>query len=147
MSTFRDDVVSHLASIAQTYATANPTLLRRVWRAQPGSFAELPAVFIANRPETIEADAGTLRRTIETAVVVIDAYTSDAEQTVDRMDVVVDALVSALALDANAHVGGGIIDVGGVVDGDLPIQSTSGMTLSYRSASIAIVAIVQEGRN
>lgn len=146
MSTFRSDVVAHLAAIARAYAVANPTKLRQVWTSRPSAFGETPAAYVGDRPETIDADAGTLRRTITTEVVVVDTF-RDNEQVTDAMDDVVDALASAYALDANAHVGGGIIDVKGVADGDLPIASTNGTTLIYRSAAITIEAIVQEGRN
>ncbi len=153
MSTFRADLISHLTTVANSYRTANPTKLRRVFTARPGSFGEMPCVFIGPRSEVSVEDAGTVTRTITTTLVCVDTF-GDNEQLSDRMDVLVDGLGSMLRTDAAAHVtaqpgvDGGIIDfVGNIEDGELeqPATETRAAVL-YRSASLFVTAHIQEGR-
>ena len=51
--TFRSDVATAIQTVAQTYATANPTLLKKVTRARPAGFGNTPHAYVGQRPETI----------------------------------------------------------------------------------------------
>jgi len=148
VSTFRTDLVAHLMTVANTYRAANPTLLRRVWSARPGSFGEVPCVYVGRRDEdSPDDDTGTYTRNISVEVIAVDVF-GDNEQTTDRMDVLVDPLTSAYRSAWSASVAGGIIDrVGLVLDGEIAVTNpTTNVTTYYRSATLTVAAHVQEGR-
>jgi len=153
VSTFRADLITHLTTVANSYRTANPTKLRRVFTARPGSFGEMPCTFIGSRSETSTEDAGIVLRVITTTLVCVDTF-GDNEQLSDRMDVLVDGLASALRTASVAHVTaqpgveGGIIDfVGNIEDGEIEQPGTETRpAILYRTASLFITAHIQEGR-
>ena len=94
---FRRNVVTAITTVAQTYATANPTLLRKVESARPASFAETPIAYVRTRSESLLYPGGDVQqRTIRPVLVVVDAAPDSIEQA-DRMDDLADALIAAYA--------------------------------------------------
>lgn len=148
MSTFRADLVSHAMTVGGVYKTAHPTLLRKVWSARPGSFGDVPCMFLGRRSElSPDDDTGTATREITLEVVVVDTF-GDNEQTTDRMDVVVDGLATLLRSNTYVSVSGGVVDaVSSVDDGEITVTNpVTGISLYYRSATLLVKAHIQEGR-
>lgn len=101
-TTFRSDVAGGLHSILSAFAVANPTLLRRAFRARPSSWTtDTPFGWVETRNETVRHDSGLRMRTMTPSVVVVDRLTDNIE-TMDRMDDLVDALLDYFT--ANPHI-------------------------------------------
>jgi hypothetical protein len=138
--TFRSDVASAIQSVAQTYATANPTLLKKVTRARPAGFGATPHAYVGNRPESIRHDSGTRQRTINPQLVVVSAFT-DNEQQMDKMDDLADALLDAFTAAPHAISATTILEPIGIED----VEDQVG-TVSYPGFAITFRAIALEGR-
>jgi len=143
MVTARTDFVTGLVSVLNTYKTANPTLLRGVYTARPeGSAFEKPCAYIGSRDESVIHDSGLRTRTfVGLTVWVLDTFPVD-QQTLDRMDIVVDGLQDAFT--AAPHAGGGntVIAVTSVADTEV----TMGDAI-YRAAVFTFASgVVSEGR-
>lgn len=142
----RQSVVDGLVAVLNTYKTANPTRLRRVYTARPGGFAELPAAYVGTLDEIILHTSGTRQRTFAPTVVVVDAFT-DNEQTGDRMDILIDGLVDAYTAQPSVIVGM-VLRQTGVLDGNLSISGPNDVTIVYRSATLTFAdTVLMEGRN
>jgi hypothetical protein len=101
-TTFRSDIAGGLHTILLAFVAANPTLLRRAFRARPASWTtDLPAAWVEVRNEAITHDAGVRTRTMQPTVLVVDRLTDNTE-TMDRMDDLVDALLDHFT--ANPHI-------------------------------------------
>ena len=142
-STARADAVAGIKAVLAAYKTAHPTLLRGVGTARPsGSAFEKPYAYIGDRVEVVKQDSGIRTRTLTPTIVLLDTYPS-AEETLDRMDVLVDGISDALT--AAPHMAGGnTVHEGGwtVRSGD----ETFGEAI-YRSETFTLDAITfQEGR-
>lgn len=100
-TTLRVDLVTGFTTMLTAFIAANPTLLKRHFRVRPPSFdTDLPCSYLDLRPEVVEYSAGTQSRTLSPSFVVVDKISDNAE-TMDRFDVVVDALVEFVG-----HYGG-----------------------------------------
>lgn len=140
-STFRVDLVDALYDLLVAYQTANPTLLRKVYRTRPGAFQELPSAFVGPRAETITHTAGTRERAIDPTVVVVDSFTDNVE-TGDRMDVLMDDLVDVFTAGVR-QIGTSIIEPTGVNPGELEASGAI-----YRAEVISFARTsIREGRS
>ena len=139
MSTYRSDFVAGVAAVAQTYATANPTLLKKVTTARPAGFGDTPHAYVGGRPESIIHTSGTRQRTLSLTLVVVSSE-PDTVEVRDRMDDLADALIDAYTA-AHSQVPGCLIEPIGVED----IEDQVG-TVSYPGFQITIRALVLEGR-
>jgi hypothetical protein len=140
-TTFRQDVVAGLVTILEAFATANPTLLREVHRARPSRYTgDLPFAYVGPRDEEGLHDSGTRTRTMQPSVVLVDRLTDNGE-TMDRFDILVDAMWDHLS--ASPHIVDGTIwsRLGGADDyEDIGGQTFAAFRFTYRDISI------QEGR-
>jgi hypothetical protein len=140
-STFRVDLVDALYDLLVAYRTANPTLLRAVYRTRPAAFQELPAAFVGPRAETITHTSGTRERAIDPSVVVVDSFTDNTE-TGDRMDILMDDLVDVFTAGVR-QIGNAIIEPTAVLPGELEASGAI-----YRAESIQFArTTIREGRS
>lgn len=140
-STFRADLVDALYDLLVAYQTANPTLLRKVYRARPAAFGELPAAFVGPRNETIKHTAGARERAIDPSVIVVDTFTDNVE-TGDRMDILMDDLVDVFTAGVR-QLGNAIIEPTGVLPGELEASGAI-----YRAETIQFGRTsIMEGRS
>jgi len=137
---FRSDVATAIESVAQTYATANPTLLKKVTRARPAGFGDTPHAYVGNRPEAIRSDSGTTQRNMTPQLVVVAAAT-DNEEAMDRMDDLADALINAFLAVPHAISANTLLSVIGCED----VEDQVG-TVSYPGFAITFRCEIQEGR-
>jgi len=139
-TTFRTDIVGGIEAVLVAFRTANPTLLLGVHRARPESFPDLPAAYIANRPEAITHDSGTRTRTMQPSVVVVRRIT-DNEEAMAAFDTLVDLLVDAFTavpqLAANT-----IWDQLTVADEDAPFGDYDFASVRFTFGDVSIM----EGR-
>lgn len=92
-TTARADIVAGFGTMMAAFIAANPSLLRRHFRIRPESLnKDLPCSFLDVRPELVSYTAGVQRRVFSPALFVVDRLTENGE-TLDRADVIVDALV------------------------------------------------------
>lgn len=144
-TTKRQDTVAGLVSVLTAFKVANPTLLRAVYTARPGAFPETPCAYIGDRDETIDHTAGIRRRTFAPTIVVVDVLV-DNEQTEDRMDILIDALVDAFTA-APFVVEATSLQQTGVTDGQVDLEGPNTVT-HYRGSTLTFGQIIyQEGRN
>ena len=140
-STFRVDLVDALYDLLIVYQTANPTLLRKVYRTRPAAFQELPAAFVGPRNETITHTSGTRERAIAPSVVVVDTFT-DNEEMGDRMDILMDDLVDVFTAGVR-QIGNAIIEPTAVAPGELEASGAI-----YRAEVIGFARTsIREGRS
>ena len=97
-STFREQFVAAMIAFLIGVSQANPTLLRKVYAARPGSLAagDLPAAFIGDRDASLIYNPGPVQWTALPTVVIVDA-TPDSPQASLRMDTLVDGLIMLFA--------------------------------------------------
>lgn len=139
-TTFRTDVAAGLYAVLSTYATANPSLLVRAFRARPASFADLPCAWVDSRDEDITHDSGTRTRSMRPSILVADRMTDNAE-TAARFDTLVDALVDAFT--ASPQLGtGGVWSRMTVTDEEIAEDNATFMGARFTFPDISI----QEGR-
>lgn len=91
-TTFRADIVAGFGTMMNSYIAANPTLLKRHFRIRPEAFKDWPMSYLDLRPETVNYTSGTQVRTMTPTLVVVGTYT-EAGETSDKFDVLVDSLV------------------------------------------------------
>lgn len=144
-TTARSDVVAHIRSVLLTRKAASPTLLRKVYNSRPGGFPETPCAYIGPRDEGIEYTGQVRNRTFSGLSAVIVDTLVDASEEADRMDDLIDLLVSDFTANRNIAGGGGRLMLSGVSDTDITLQGPNG-TATYRGAVLAFaLANVQEG--
>lgn len=142
-TTFRHDLVAALKTTLDAYVVANPTLLRAAYRTRPASVHETPMAYIGGRSESIVHDSGTRTRTFAPTVVIVDVL-ADNQETGDRMDIVVDALVDIFTANPHAVSGSTLLEQTGVDDVDLDW----GGGVIYRAAVLTFARCsIQEGRS
>ena len=142
-TTGRVTLTAGLLAVLNTYRTANPTKLRRVYSARPGGVGEVPFAFVGHRDETIVHTAGTRQRTITPTVTVCD-HLGDNEQSAGRMDILVDALVDAFT--AAPNLGGGILRQTGLLDSEEQFGGPDSV-VSYLATTLVFELVLMEGRN
>lgn len=95
-STFRQDVVAGAWAVLDAFKVANPTLLVATEKVRPESYPDTPMAFLDLRPEVITFDSGLWVRQMDLGIVVVDRLTVN-DETMTRMDIVVDGLAVAFA--------------------------------------------------
>lgn len=100
---FRTDLVTGVSTMMAAFIVASPTLLKRHYRVRPMSLAgaDLPCSYLDLRPETVHYSEGIRQRDYTPSIVFVDRLTTN-EETVARMDTLVDAF--AEHLDLYAHI-------------------------------------------
>lgn len=92
-NTFRSDIAAGIDTMMNAFIVANPTLLRRHYRARPPSdVTDTPFSYLDGRPEVIHYDNSLRERVMTLQVVVLDRWT-EATEVMDRMDDLTDALI------------------------------------------------------
>ncbi len=135
---FRADVTTALVTVAQTYATANPSLLRKVERARPGSFAETPIAFVGTRNETQVLPGGDIwQRTIRPVLYVVEKATDNIE-TAEKLDALADALLAVYVAAYHQVSGSTLLTPIGVEDIELEVGGVSypGFAISFEALEI-----------
>ena len=135
---FRANVTAALVAVAQTYATANPTLLRKVESARPGGFAELPCAFVGTRNETVLLPGGdVMQRTIRPTLFVVDNAPDNIEAA-ERMDALADALLLAYAAAYHQVSGSTLLTPVGLEDVELEVGTVSypGFAITFEALEI-----------
>ena len=96
MSTARADLRSALADILDDFRVANTTLLRQTHRARPATFHP-PLAYVGpfSEPTITHEFANRQRREIRASLVLVQGVYENAE-TVDKLDVLADALLAFL---------------------------------------------------
>jgi hypothetical protein len=94
-TTFRADTSEGIYQVLAAYAAAHPDQLVRAYRARPANIAQdLPCAFPDSFPESVSHDSGLRTRIANPSVVIVHAYTENAE-TAAAFDVLVDGLMDA----------------------------------------------------
>ena len=141
-TTFRVDFRAGLVSVAQTYATANPTLIGTVYDYPPESFAT-PCLYIEKGiPESVVHDSGLRFRVLTGHVVIVNKLISNAQATHEQ-DVLIDALMDAYTAAPHGASGQTLIEPKGVQETEI----TAGDGVRYAAAIITVEGSIQEGRN
>lgn len=135
---FRSDVTAALVTVAQTYATANPTLLRKVLQARPKSFAETPVAFVGTRNETMLLPGGDVWQRIIRPVLFVVGDIVDNIEAAERMDDLADALLAAYVSAPHQVSGSTLLTPTGVEDVELEVGtvSYSGFAISFEALEI-----------
>jgi hypothetical protein len=137
-TTFRQDTVTGIKAILDSFKAANPSLMQETFRVQPPSIIRpTPFAFVELRPEEISHDAGTRERVMSPAIVVVDRWTEN-DEVMTRFDALVDALVDHIT--AHPHIATGIVHNGRLTVEDSLEQvgesSFIAVRLTYRDISI-----------
>ena len=146
-TTFRRDVTDRLVALAEDFKSANPTLLQRVYARRPSGFtADLPAVYVGSRNETIRHAAGIRTRTMEPQLVIVGTpnLNPGAESEIaDEIDTLVDYLLDYITVHPHAISSNTVTQVTNVRDVELEVD-----TLIYPAAVLTLgETIAQEGRS
>ena len=146
-TTFRQDVHAGIVSTLNAFRSANPTLLRKVWHARPGSYTlgELPCAVLGNLSESIATANGIRQRNFDGFTVDLVDRSPDNEEADDRMNQLVDAMLDYLTAAYHSASGTSIVEPIGVTDGDSGAIS-EGSNLYWYSNVITFRAYVAEGR-
>ena len=141
-TTFRVDFRAGLVSVAQTYATANPTLIGTVYDYPPESFAT-PCLYIEKGiPETVVHDSGLRFRVLTGHVVIVNKLISNAQATHEQ-DVLIDALMDAYTAAPSTPLRDDPDrNQSWVTDTEIP----GGDGVRYSAAIITVEGSIQEGR-
>ena len=102
ITAWRSQVRDNAVTTLQAFATANSSLMDRVYRARPSSLAEQKAVFVGGIAEDTTLDSGTIGRTTSVDFVA-PVHLSDNAESTDRLEELADALVDWLSANARAH--------------------------------------------
>ena len=144
-TTFRQDVNAGVqATILQPFATANPTLLRKVLTERPQSLAtgELPLAWIDQMDETIVHANGVRQRQMGGLRICVADIAPDPEEYSDRANFVVDALLDWLTANFHAASATSIVEPVSVSESDYDEGGTH-----FTVTAIGCNAYVAEGRN
>lgn len=140
---FRTDTRAGVVGTLNTYATANPTVLRSVRTARPASLStgELPCAWIESIDATRIGHSMQIRQTELLVTVTLADVVPDSQEQVIRADILVDALEDALTADYHSSSGYAITEPIGysqrlVDEGGIP----------YAATDYSIRAYIGEGR-
>lgn len=101
-TTARYDAITRLKAILDSFATTNPTLLRRTFRTRPPSLnTDMPCAYPTLPDEDVSHDSGTRLRSMTIGVEYVDELTAN-DETSERFDTTVDALLDHFT--ANPHI-------------------------------------------
>ena len=147
VTTFRQDITTQLVVAIDAFVVANPTLLRRSEVARPPSIVgDLPIAFVDGRAESISFDSGIRERVMTPAVLVVSPLADNIE-TVQRHDVLVDALVDHFT-DYAQIVVNTVWDRMRVEDEDYPVDLADGTTRHFYATRFTFNNVsIMEGRN
>lgn len=135
---FRRNVTNALIAVAQTYATANPTKLRKVESARPAGFAETPCAFVGTRNETVLLPGGdVIQRTIRPTLFVVSNPSDNIEQA-EAMDDLADDLLLAYAAAYHQVSGSTLLSPLGLEDVELEVGTVSypGFAITFEALEI-----------
>lgn len=141
-TTARRDFKDRIVTVLEAFSTANPSYLRRVYRARPAGSPDVPYAYIDLVTETIPYTQGTKTRTFEGLSFVIVDKISDNAETALRMDITVDALVTWLSTRPQLDGTTGIWSTLQIADEDAPFGDYDYFGVRFRFPDISI----QEGR-
>ncbi len=146
-TTFRQDVRAGIVTTLTTFKTANPTLLRHIWKVRPESFGlgDLPAMTVGNLTEDIATANGIRQRQMSGFTVEITDNVADNTETSNRGDLLVDAIMDFLTAAYHMASGTSIVEPIGVTDGDTGAIG-EGTNLFWYSQIISFRAYIAEGR-
>ena len=142
-TTFRADTVAGIKAVLDAFVAAHPTLLLRAYSARPESFPDLPCAYVDYRSEAINHSQGVRDRQLNgLSFKVVDRITNN-DETMQRMDILVDALIEHLT--AYPQLGGtvGIWIRLTVTDEDAPFGDYDFFGVRFGFPDISI----QEGRH
>ena len=142
MSTWRSDVRDALYGYAQSFQTANASMVSGdVYKVRPGSLVP-PCIYIGSLSEPrISQDASIIQRLMLAEVVLVQRIIVPQENG-EAMDDMVDAMVTYLDSSGREHVAGGLISVISTRDVELDFAGTI-----YSATVVTVQAEVQEGRS
>lgn len=145
-TTFRQDVHNGVVTTLNAFRTANPTLIRKVWHARPASYilGDLPCVVLGNFTESISTMQGIRQRRMDGFTVEIVDRSPDNDESDDRMNGLVDALMDYITAAYHSASGTSIVEPIAVTDGDTGVNEAA--NLYWFSNLIAFRAYVAEGR-
>jgi hypothetical protein len=123
-STARSQYVAAVMALLNTYKSSNPTLLRAVYTSRPASIGETPVAFIGPRNEQIEHSMSVQTRTFVGLTLVLVDVITDNQESADRMDDLVDAIVDVIASNPRAVPSLGVLAATGVEDVELDYGTT-----------------------
>ncbi len=142
---FRQALQSGVAAIVQTFATANPTIIRQVSTVRPPSFetGELPLFYIGDMNETVATSQGIRQRQFDGfSGFLVDHLSGDPYWSNDRMNFAADALADLFVFNPHAASGRSLFQHTGTrdVEFDTPVPSV-GLEFLFT------ITAVQEGRS
>lgn len=141
-TTFREQLVAGIMAVLTQFIAANPTMLRKVYGARPGSLAgsELPAAYIGSRDATFTYP-NSIRQTHFTVIVgVVDAV-PDGPQAVARHDILLDGLVGAFTRAYHAASGTSLLKL----DASSQVPLSEGVT-QLLEEELTLTGDIAEGR-
>ena len=98
----RQDLVSGVTTMMTAFAVANPTLLKRHFRARPESaVTDWPCSWLDLRPEQVSYDSAMRDRTFNASIVFVAGLGTN-DQMMDVLDSLVDAFTDHL--DSYPHI-------------------------------------------
>lgn len=145
-TTFRTDIRAGMLAVVQSFATANPTMLAKVHKVRPTTFAgDIPFAYIDLTRETASHTAGTRERVLSPSVVVV-AAPLDNDTQVAAWDTLVDALADHFT-DNPQFTANTIWDVWTVTDESEEIESREG-TRTFPAVRFTFGNVsIREGRS
>lgn len=135
---FRTDVRAGVMSTLNTYAAANPSVLRGVHRARPASLSagELPCAWIEAIDSPSIVHSMQIRQTNLIVTVTLADVVPDSDEQAVRADTLVDGLEDALTADFHSASGNAITEPTGyaqrlVTEGPVPYAATDYYLRAY----------------
>lgn len=147
-TTFRQNVQDGIVTTLAAFRAANPTLLRKIWQVDPGSYTlgDLPAAVVDNLTEQIATANGIRQRQIVGFTVKLIDRTPDNAEAALRMNLLIDAILDYLTAAFHMASATSIVEPIGVTDGDSGAIS-EGPNLFWFSNLITFRAYIAEGRS
>ena len=145
-TTFRADLRTAMVASLDVFIAANPAMLRRSELVRPPSvMGDLPLGFIDLESEAIHWDAQTMDRVITVSVVVVWPMADNVE-TVQSVDVLVDAIVDHFNTNSIHFVPNSSWTDATIGDEDYPVASDDGTVRHFYAMRFRFVVSKQEGR-
>lgn len=92
-TTLRSDMVEGLHTMLQTFAAANPTYLKGVYRSRPASFGDRPLAFVGPRNESISNESLLFLRSPELTAVFLWSPSANQRELAEVRDDIIDAFI------------------------------------------------------
>jgi hypothetical protein len=141
-STFRARCVSGVYTVLSDLRTANPTLLKGLWKSRPKSMTnlDLPGAYLGTRREAVTHSSAIRQTTLSIPVTFVVPVPDNAEAET-FMDDLMDAARDAFTLNYHAASGFSITAQDSADEGDEPEGG-----VPYLANSLVIVNTIAEGR-